>query len=179
MSPYLGSCYEIVMVSCEWLWYNVTSYIIRSMIEMHAAGCEGGQEAPVDCPLCGRVFPAQRIEQHVSSCMAWVIQVWIQWNTLQCPLCGRVFPAQRIEQHASSCMAWVIHVLIQWKFSEKLDQTLAFTMSTACLMWMAWLIILMHPVKNSCLLGIVPSVEGSFSCFYTSKTWWSGGSPTS
>jgi len=42
----------------------------KSMIEMHAAGCEGGQEAPVDCPLCGMVFPAQRIEQHASTCMA-------------------------------------------------------------------------------------------------------------
>merc|ERR1711971_1007487 len=35
--------------------------LFDSMIEMHAAGCEGGQEAPVDCPLCGKVFPAQRI----------------------------------------------------------------------------------------------------------------------
>jgi len=42
----------------------------RSMIEMHAAGCEGGEEAPVDCPLCGMVFPAKRIEQHAATCMA-------------------------------------------------------------------------------------------------------------
>ena len=105
--------------------------MIRSMIEMHAAGCEGGQEAPVDCPLCGMVFPAQRIEQH-----------------------------------ASTCMAWFVQFQIQWKSGEKSNQTLALTLPSlrkglscptdqaACFyvqLCMAWLIILMHPVKNSCL----------------------------
>jgi len=46
----------------------------KSVIEVHAASCEGGYtaaapvEQPVSCPLCSRTFPPDRIEAHAANC---------------------------------------------------------------------------------------------------------------
>lgn len=45
----------------------------KSVIEVHAAACEGGYtapsvDAPVPCPLCSRTFPPDRIEAHAANC---------------------------------------------------------------------------------------------------------------
>lgn len=45
----------------------------KSVIEVHAASCEGGYQsgsvaAPVSCPLCSRSFPPDRIEAHAANC---------------------------------------------------------------------------------------------------------------
>ena len=50
-----------------------TVLLPRSVIEVHAAACEGGYtapsvDAPVPCPLCSRTFPPDRIEAHAANC---------------------------------------------------------------------------------------------------------------
>ena len=53
--------------------FGIYCILSRSVIEVHAAACEGGYtapsvDAPVPCPLCSRTFPPDRIEAHAANC---------------------------------------------------------------------------------------------------------------
>lgn len=59
------------LVSCPLCGRNFA----KSVIEVHAASCEGsyggtppGMEQPVPCPICSRPFPPDRIEAHAANC---------------------------------------------------------------------------------------------------------------
>ena len=72
--PLCGRNYAKYVRQNIYLLYNLLTPIPpRSVIEVHAAACEGGYtapsvDAPVPCPLCSRTFPPDRIEAHAANC---------------------------------------------------------------------------------------------------------------
>ena len=66
----------------------------------------------VECPLCGRFFPAKEVEFHASFCTGDAgdtpVVVEPKVELMQCPICSKLFPLTQIEQHADECVDVVI-----------------------------------------------------------------------
>jgi len=68
-----------------------------------ARGQTGGTSRLMPCPLCGRNYAKSVIEVHAASCEGSFQQGGSMEAPVVCPLCSRSFPPDRIEAHAANC----------------------------------------------------------------------------
>jgi len=63
---------------------------------------QGGVSRLMPCPLCGRNYAKSVIEVHAASCEG-SYRSSVESGPVVCPLCARTFPPDRIEAHAANC----------------------------------------------------------------------------